>query len=116
MGARYGKIVGHEPAGIVIQTGNAVSKFKVGDRVTVNHTLGCGHCQYCHQGETVLCLTGKGTALADVGPNTNVLKLLENACLELPENISLKTVLLSRVPERLHTMRFKNYGSKRFAT
>ena len=27
LGARYGKIVGHEPAGIVIQTGNAVSKF-----------------------------------------------------------------------------------------
>ena len=43
LGARYGKIVGHEPAGIVIQTGSAVSKFKVGDRVTVNHTLGCGH-------------------------------------------------------------------------
>ena len=38
LGVRCGKIVGHEPAGIVIQTGNAVSKFKVGDRVTVNHT------------------------------------------------------------------------------
>ena len=49
LGVCYGKIVGHEPAGIVIQTGNAVSKFKVGDRVTVNHTLGYGHCQYCHQ-------------------------------------------------------------------
>ena len=49
LGARYGKIVGHEPAGIVNKTANAVSKFKVGDRVTVNHTLGYGHCQYCHQ-------------------------------------------------------------------
>ena len=47
--ARHGKIVGHEPAGIVNKTGNAVSKFKIGDRVTVNHTLGYGHCQYCHQ-------------------------------------------------------------------
>ena len=62
LSVRYGKIVGHEPAGIVIQTGNAVSKFKVGDRVTVNHTLGCGYCQYCQQGETVLCPTGKGMA------------------------------------------------------
>ena len=50
LGARYGKIVGHELAGIVIQTRNAVSKLKVGDRVTVNHTLGYGHRQYCHQG------------------------------------------------------------------
>ena len=104
MGARYGKIVGHEPAGIVNKTGNAVSKLKVGDRVTVNHTLGYGHCQYFHQRKAVLCPIGKGTAVADVGPNTNVLKLLENACLELPENISLKTVLLSLVPVRLHTM------------
>ena len=50
LGTRFGKIVGHEPAGIVIQTRNAVSKLKVGDRVTVNHMLGYGHCQYCHEG------------------------------------------------------------------
>ena len=29
-------------------------------------------------------------ALADAGANTNVLKLPENACLELPENISFE--------------------------
>ena len=29
-------------------------------------------------------------ALADAGANTNLLKLPENACLELPENISFE--------------------------
>ena len=51
--------------------------------------LGCDYCYYCHHGGIVLS-TERGMALADAGANTNVLKPLENAFLEFPENISFQ--------------------------
>lgn len=42
-----GDIVGHEPMGIVVETGSAVTKLKKGDRVVVPFTIACGHCWFC---------------------------------------------------------------------
>ena len=55
LGPRKGVVIGHEPAGIVEKIGPGVNHLQPGDRVAVNHTLGCGHCRYCHAGETVHC-------------------------------------------------------------
>jgi alcohol dehydrogenase len=37
-------VVGHEAAGIVVETGPGVSKFKVGDHVVMVFVASCGHC------------------------------------------------------------------------
>ncbi|MDR3646687.1 MAG: glutathione-dependent formaldehyde dehydrogenase [Candidatus Babeliales bacterium] len=42
-------ILGHEGVGIVEEVGSNVQKFKVGDRVIIPSTIGCGHCKYCKQ-------------------------------------------------------------------
>jgi threonine dehydrogenase-like Zn-dependent dehydrogenase len=44
-----GDIIGHEPMGIVEEVGPDVdkSKVKVGDRVIVPFTMGCGQCFFC---------------------------------------------------------------------
>ncbi|MFW6291825.1 MAG: alcohol dehydrogenase catalytic domain-containing protein [Spirochaetota bacterium] len=55
LGDRRGVVIGHEPAGVVDAVGAGVTGFRPGDRVTVNHTLGCGSCEYCLGTETVLC-------------------------------------------------------------
>jgi threonine dehydrogenase-like Zn-dependent dehydrogenase len=55
LGDRLGVVIGHEPSGVVDAVGTGVSGFAPGDRVTVNHTLGCGTCEYCLGTETVLC-------------------------------------------------------------
>ncbi len=41
------RIYGHETAGIVAETGAAVTKFQPGDRVIVFHHIPCGKCFYC---------------------------------------------------------------------
>lgn len=57
-------ILGHEVAGEIIETGKAVTRFKVGDRVTVEPHLGCGQCEFCKQELVNLCTnkTAPGTA------------------------------------------------------
>jgi len=39
--------LGHEPMGIVEETGPDVTKVKKGDRVVIPFTVACGHCFYC---------------------------------------------------------------------
>jgi len=48
-------ISGHELAGVVIETGEGVSDFKAGDRVTVEPHYGCGQCFLCRDGAYHIC-------------------------------------------------------------
>jgi S-(hydroxymethyl)glutathione dehydrogenase/alcohol dehydrogenase len=40
-------IIGHEPMGIVEETGPEVTRVKKGDRVIIPFTMACGRCRYC---------------------------------------------------------------------
>lgn len=48
-------VPGHELAGTVVETGKGISKFKVGDRVTVPFVSGCGKCPECDSGNHQVC-------------------------------------------------------------
>lgn len=52
-------ILGHEVAGDIVEIGKNVTKFKVGDRVTVEPHLGCGECEFCEIDLVNLCLNKK---------------------------------------------------------
>jgi (R,R)-butanediol dehydrogenase/meso-butanediol dehydrogenase/diacetyl reductase/L-iditol 2-dehydrogenase len=47
--------MGHEAAGEIAETGEAVSSFRKGDRITFDSTIYCGECFYCRQGMFNLC-------------------------------------------------------------
>lgn len=47
--------VGHEIAGDILEIGRTVSKLQVGDRVTVEPVVACGHCDFCRKGQYHLC-------------------------------------------------------------
>lgn len=63
-----GDIVGHEPMGIVVETGADVKNLKVGDRVVIPFNISCGHCFMCDRGLQSQCETtqvreqGRGAA------------------------------------------------------
>lgn len=65
-GVEPGTILGHEGVGIVESLGDGVRNFKVGDRVVVPSTIGCGYCSYCRAGYYAQCdnanPNGPGTA------------------------------------------------------
>jgi len=48
-------IPGHELAGTVREVGPAVSRWRVGQRVTVPFVLGCGTCDLCRAGDAQVC-------------------------------------------------------------
>jgi len=51
------RVLGHEIAGVVVEAGERVAKFKVGDRVTVTHHVPCNICRYCLSGHQTACDT-----------------------------------------------------------
>src|SRR5579863_6634199 len=50
-----GVIAGHEPAGLIVQTGPGCRRFRAGDRVLVYHISGCGVCNDCRRGYMISC-------------------------------------------------------------
>ena len=53
-----GLTLGHEGIGVVAATGNAVSRFKVGDRVLISCITSCGKCLSCRRGMYSHCADG----------------------------------------------------------
>lgn len=48
-------VPGHEMAGTVAEVGAGVTRWRVGDRVTVPFVCGCGVCEYCLAGDAQVC-------------------------------------------------------------
>lgn len=53
--ATYPRVIGHEFAGEVIETGSACTHIHVGDHVTVNPVVACGTCRVCQKGRSNVC-------------------------------------------------------------
>ena len=54
-GMKPGTILGHEGVGVVEEIGSNVRNLKVGDRVVIPSTIGCGSCSYCRTGYYSQC-------------------------------------------------------------
>lgn len=80
-------IPGHEMAGVIAQVGPDVTRWQVGDRVTVPFVCGCGACEYCRAGQAQVCpqqsqpgFTGPGSfaeLVALTAADTNLVALPE---------------------------------------
>ncbi len=52
---RLPMVAGHEFCGEIAELGRNAKGLKVGDRVTADINMSCGHCFYCKQGQKLLC-------------------------------------------------------------
>jgi D-arabinitol dehydrogenase (NADP+) len=59
-GAMFPLIPGHELVGVVDQLGDGVTRFRVGEQVTVNPNVYCAQCPYCLAGRLGQCEDMKG--------------------------------------------------------
>jgi threonine dehydrogenase-like Zn-dependent dehydrogenase len=54
-GMKEGTVLGHEAVGVIEELGKGVRNHRVGDRVVVPSTIGCGYCSYCRAGYFAQC-------------------------------------------------------------
>ena len=86
-------VPGHELAGVVSALGTGVTKFKVGDRITVPFVNGCGNCHYCTSGNAQVCPTQTQPGFTQWGSYAQYVSI-ENADFNLiaqPDAISFST-------------------------
>ncbi len=87
------KVMGHEPAGIVVAVGEGVLGIREGDRVFVNHHVACMACHECLRGHYTLCESYRKTKI-DPGAMCGYFRVpaanVTQDTLILPENVSFE--------------------------
>ena len=81
-------VVGHEYAGEVIEIGQEVRGFAVGDRVSGEGHITCGHCRNCRAGRRHLCRNTVGVGVNRPGCFAEYLVIPAYNAFKLPDEIS----------------------------
>lgn len=80
-------IVGHEYVGEVVGMGSEVRGFQVGDRVSGEGHVTCGHCRNCRAGRRHLCRNTQGIGVNRQGSFAEYLVLPAFNAFKLPDDI-----------------------------
>lgn len=62
-------VPGHEVSGTVARIGAAVTRVQVGNKVAINPSHACGHCDYCNAGRLNLCRHMRFLGSASIFPH-----------------------------------------------
>ena len=80
-------VVGHEYVGEVVAVGQEVRGFAIGDRVSGEGHITCGHCRNCRAGRTHLCRNTIGVGVNRPGSFAEYLVIPAFNAFKLPDNI-----------------------------
>ena len=80
--------VGHEYVGTIVELGSEVQGFKIGDRVSGEGHITCGHCRNCRAGRRHLCRNTVGVGVNRPGSFAEYLVLPAFNTFPIPEGIS----------------------------
>ena len=86
-------IMGHEASGTIVATGNAITDWHIGDRVTFDSTIYCGECYFCRKGLVNLCDNRRvlGVSCDDYrqhGAFAEYVAVPQHILYKLPDNLS----------------------------
>ncbi|WP_096274235.1 zinc-binding dehydrogenase [Paucisalibacillus globulus] len=88
--------LGHEFSGEVVEVGENVTEFKVGDRVTSETTFYiCGECEYCQSGDYNLCNHRKGLGSQQDGGFAKYLIARKESVHHLPEHVDYQSAAMT---------------------
>src|SRR5271169_6921282 len=79
--------VGHEYVGEIVEVGQEVRGFKVGDRVSGEGHITCGYCRNCRAGRRHLCRNTVGVGVNRPGAFAEYLSIPADNAFKLPDSI-----------------------------
>lgn len=82
-------IMGHEFSGIIVEAGNEVTNFKIGDRIVAEpHTRACGKCELCRTGNSQLCSSKRSPGWGIDGAFAKYLAMPEHLLHHIPDSMT----------------------------
>lgn len=81
-------IVGHEYVGRIVRLGSEVNHLEIGQRVSGEGHIVCGHCRNCRAGRRHLCPYTKGVGVNRQGSFAEYLSLPARNVFPIPDDIS----------------------------
>jgi len=112
---KFPVIPGAENSGEIVEIGSEVTRFKVGDKVTVEYyTDFCGECSYCRTGQYNLCPYSKGKG--ELGRSIDgcfavYMKAPESALIKVPDTVPHEDACLTEMAAvAMHGIRRSGFG------
>ncbi len=92
---RFPRVTGHELTGEIVEIGDRVKNYKVGQKLAVDPAIPCGSCYYCRRGMQSMCLNLKAIGYHYNGGFAEFMVVPEdavkNGCVNLlPSNVSFE--------------------------
>lgn len=86
-------VPGHELAGELVEVGAGVTRWRVGDRVTVPFVCGCGRCEWCLGGNAQVCPDQEQPGFTHWGSFAEYVALhaADTNLVRIPENVGFAT-------------------------
>jgi NADPH:quinone reductase len=81
-------VLGVDPAGEVVEIGEGVSGFAIGDRVAVVSFMACRQCKQCLKGEEACCVASQHIGLHRWGGYAEYVAVPAGNAFKLPDNIA----------------------------
>ncbi len=86
--AGFPVVLGHEVSGEVVECGEHVTTLQLGDRVTVDPNVYCGHCAFCRSGDIHLCENIRCFGIFSDGGFAEYAVIAANFAYKIPDNMS----------------------------
>ena len=97
-------VVGHEYMGRIVDMGPGVKGFKIGDRVSGEGHITCGHCRNCRAGRRHFCRETLGVGVNRSGAFAEYLSLPCDNAFKLPDDITDEVgAILDPLGNAVHT-------------
>ncbi len=92
-GVRYPSVIGHEMSGTIVEIGDGVEGYQIGDKVAVANVIPCGCCDMCRRGMENVCMNRQAIGYEFDGGFAEYVRLPEIAIksgniVKLPEHVS----------------------------
>ena len=81
-------IIGHEYSGVVHKIGSGVKNIQIGDRVTGEGHIACGHCRNCRRGKKHVCQNTIGVGVNRNGSFAEYVVIPQENIIHLDERIN----------------------------